>query len=99
MRDAGRLPSPPAGVLLISPCTDMSPGCVFLRDDAEARAAGEHDYLPREKLGAALPTAYAPVWGTGRGCGGGWERRAGPGFWPSAPVSAPLCDAPALTGA
>lgn len=73
LRDAGALPAPPAGLLLVSPCVDMGDGCVFTRDDAEARAAGEHDYLPRDKLAGALPHLYADVsggglvvWGPGR---------------------------------
>jgi hypothetical protein len=41
--------------VLISPAADMSPSCVFSRTDPEAAAAGVHDYLPRGKIGGALP--------------------------------------------
>ncbi|KAI8472957.1 MAG: Alpha/Beta hydrolase protein [Monoraphidium minutum] len=57
MRDTGRLRRPPPGVLLVSPCVDLSPACVLCRDDEPG--AGTHDYLPREKLSFGLPFFYA----------------------------------------
>jgi acetyl esterase/lipase len=59
MRDTGRLPRAPDGLLLVSPCVDLSDGCVFARRDAEALRSGALDYLPRCKIGGALPHLYA----------------------------------------
>ncbi|KIY98603.1 Esterase [Monoraphidium neglectum] len=57
LRDTGRLPRPPAGALLISPCVDATGTSIFSqRDDG---GAGRYDYLPRDKLHEGLPFFYS----------------------------------------
>jgi hypothetical protein len=70
LRDTGRLPRPPAGALLISPCVDATGTSIFSqRDDG---GAGRYDYLPRDKLHEGLPFFYSHVRGGAqrRGVGG-----------------------------
>jgi hypothetical protein len=66
MRDTGRLPKPPLGTLLVSPCVDLSPTCILCRDNEPG--AGSHDYLPKEKLSFGLPFFYAKVRPSGKAC-------------------------------
>lgn len=59
MRDTGRLPQPPRGMLLVSPAVDTTDSCIF---KVEAPGdAGMHDYLPRGKLSEGLPHYYTTV--------------------------------------
>lgn len=59
LRDTGRLPVPPLGVLLVSPAVDMSDSCTLLQPLGSCGEAASHDYLPRDKLTEGLPHFYA----------------------------------------
>jgi len=57
LRDTSRLPAPPAGALLISPCVDLTNDCVMLQEGD----AGRYDYLPKGKLAEAMDHIYTEV--------------------------------------